>query len=101
MSAARTRRLPGDVEPIGELLARARTARGLSQLRLAELLCAAAGLPTVSRHEISRWERGIRVPGAYWLHWLAVVLRVPTDELEAAAAVACALSSGCHSPFPR
>lgn len=103
MSAARTRRLPGDVEPIGELLARARTARGLSQLRLAELLCAAAGLPTVSRHEISRWERGIRVPGAYWLHWLAVVLRVPTDELEAAAAVACARRSSRrpgHKPRP-
>ena len=72
-------------ESIGALLTGLRQHRGYSQLRLAELLCAAANLPTVSRHEISRWEREERVPGAYWLGWLAAVLEVPVERLEAAA----------------
>lgn len=72
-------------ERIGSLLSHLRLARGLSQLRLAELLCAAAGTPTVTRHEVSRWERGERVPGRFWREWLAVVLDVPLERLEAAA----------------
>ena len=96
-----TRRPADYAEPIGGLLARARLARGLSQGRLAEELCAAAGRFTVTRHEVSRWERGARVPGGYWLHWLAVVLRVPTDELEAAAAVVRARRAAAHSVPPR
>jgi transcriptional regulator with XRE-family HTH domain len=80
--------LTGDVESIGALLARVRTGRGMSQLRMAELLCAAAGLPTVTRHEVSRWEREQRVPSRHWLRWLAVVLNVPLEELELAAAAA-------------
>jgi transcriptional regulator with XRE-family HTH domain len=79
--------LPGVREPIGALLTRLRLARGLSQLRLAARLCAAAGVPTVSRHEVSRWEREERIPGAFWLGWLAVVLEAPLEELEAAVAV--------------
>lgn len=66
------------------MLTRLRLARGYSQLRLAERLCAAAGTPTVSRHEVSRWERQERIPGPFWLGWLAVVLEAPLDELEAA-----------------
>jgi len=77
-----------EAESIGALLALVRTARGMSQLRLAELLCAASGVPTITRHEVSRWEREERIPSAYWLSWLAVALDVPADELEAAAAVA-------------
>jgi transcriptional regulator with XRE-family HTH domain len=77
---------PEGTEPIGALLTRLRLARGLSQLRLAELLCASAGVPTVTRHEISRWEREERVPGAFWLGWLALVLDAPPDLLERAAA---------------
>jgi transcriptional regulator with XRE-family HTH domain len=73
-------------ESIGALLCRLRLARGYTQLRLAELLCAASGVPTVGRHEISRWEREERVPGGFWLGWLAAVLDVPLDELELAAA---------------
>jgi transcriptional regulator with XRE-family HTH domain len=73
-------------EPIGALLCRLRLARGYTQLRLAELLCAASGVPTVSRHEVSRWEREERVPGSFWLGWLAAVLDVPLDELEIAVA---------------
>jgi transcriptional regulator with XRE-family HTH domain len=78
----------GRPESIGALLTRSRLARGFSQLRVAERLCAVSGLPTVSRHEISRWEREDRIPGAFWLSWLAVVLDVPLEELEAAVAVA-------------
>ncbi|HYN93061.1 MAG TPA: helix-turn-helix transcriptional regulator, partial [Pilimelia sp.] len=53
----------GPPESIGALLVHLRLARGWSQLRLAEHLCAAAGVATVSRHEVSRWEREERVPG--------------------------------------
>lgn len=75
-------------ESIGALLARVRLASGRSQLRVAELLCATSGVPTVTRHEISRWEREERIPSQHWLRWLAVVLEVPLDELERAVAVA-------------
>jgi transcriptional regulator with XRE-family HTH domain len=75
-------------ESIGALLMRVRLATGRSQLRVAELLCAAAGVPTLTRHEISRWEREERIPGQRWLPWLAAVLDVPLDDLERATAVA-------------
>ncbi len=65
--------------PFGPLLARSRLARGWSQARLAAELCAAAGVPTLSRHEVSRWERQRRVPGRFWRRWLAEVLAVPAD----------------------
>jgi transcriptional regulator with XRE-family HTH domain len=75
-------------ESIGALIARVRLASGRSQLRIAELLCAVAGVPTVTRHEISRWEREERIPSSHWLRWLAVVLEVSLDDLERAAAIA-------------
>ncbi|GGM38031.1 hypothetical protein GCM10011608_23350 [Micromonospora sonchi] len=68
-------------EPFGALLSRFRLARGWSQSRLAAELCAAAGVPTLSRHEISRWERQRRVPGPFWRSWLAQVLALPADLL--------------------
>ncbi|MDG4782833.1 helix-turn-helix transcriptional regulator [Micromonospora sp. WMMD961] len=71
---------------LGPLLARCRLARGWSQQRTAAELCAAAGVPTLSRHEVSRWERQRRVPGGFWLGWLAVVLDVPLVTLAEAAA---------------
>lgn len=77
---------PDSPERIGQLLVRLRLARGLSQLRVAEKLCDASGMPTVSRHEVSRWEREERVPGSFWLSWLAVVLDAPLEQLEAAIA---------------
>ena len=84
-------------DPLGVRLAQIRIGQGRTQLRVAELLCAASGLPTVSRHEISRWEREQRVPTAFWLRWLAVVLDVPLDDLERAAAVTRALRG--HRPM--
>ncbi|GIJ49859.1 hypothetical protein Val02_67450 [Virgisporangium aliadipatigenens] len=76
----------GGAESLGALLARTRLSQGRSQLRMAELLCAASGTATVTRHEISRWERDLRVPGGHWLRWLAAVLELPLSALETAAA---------------
>ncbi len=76
------------MESLGALVARLRAEQGISQLRLAERLCASAGLPTVTRHEVSRWEREDRVPSTFWLRWLAAVLEVPLPELERAAGAA-------------
>jgi transcriptional regulator with XRE-family HTH domain len=91
--AAHDPSLDGPPGPFGALLAQLRLRRGWSQLRLAEHLCAASGLPTVSRHEISRWERHERLPGDFWLGWLAAVLEASPDEL-AAAATASRRSAG-------
>jgi transcriptional regulator with XRE-family HTH domain len=74
-------------ESLGALLTRVRLTAGRSQLRVAELLCAASGVATVSRHEVSRWERETRVPSPFWLRWLALVLEVDLPDLERAAAV--------------
>ena len=71
---------------LGPLLAELRLARGWSQQRLAHELCAASGVPTLTRHEVSRWERQLRLPGDFWLDWLAVVLGVPVGLLAEAAA---------------
>ncbi len=72
-------------ESLGPLLTRIRLAHGWSQLRVAELLCAASSSPTVTRHEVSRWEREERVPSGFWLGWLALVLEIPVAELSGAA----------------
>jgi transcriptional regulator with XRE-family HTH domain len=69
---------------LGPLLIRARRQRGQSQRRLADALCATAGINTVSRHEISRWERGERIPTPFWPGWLSEVLGVPMEQLESA-----------------
>ncbi len=71
--------------PLGRLIAETRRSRGYSQTRLAELLCAAAGADTVTRHEVSRWERGERLPGGQWLAWLAHVLDLPPALLATTA----------------
>ncbi|MEU4567211.1 helix-turn-helix transcriptional regulator [Micromonospora sp. NPDC023956] len=70
----------------GPLLARLRLTRGWSQAQLAARLCAAAGVATLSRHEVSRWERQVRLPGEFWLGWLAVVLEVSPQRLSGAVA---------------
>ncbi|MEU3115672.1 helix-turn-helix domain-containing protein [Micromonospora chalcea] len=71
---------------LGPLLAELRAARGWSQQRLAAELCAASGVPTLTRHEVSRWERQLRLPGDFWSAWLATVLGVPGELLAGAAA---------------
>jgi transcriptional regulator with XRE-family HTH domain len=87
-SAARPLRISYFATPsLGRLLSESRLSQGKSQQRVADLLCEVAGLPTVTRHEVSRWERERRVPSRLWLRWLAVVLGVPLDVLEVAAAM--------------
>ncbi|MFI0242996.1 helix-turn-helix domain-containing protein [Streptomyces sp. NPDC016845] len=71
----------------GVYLAGLRRATGKSQRQVAALLCAVSGTQSVTRTEVSRWERGRRVPDV-WLPWLAQLLAVPLRELEQAAAYA-------------
>ncbi|MCP3786175.1 helix-turn-helix transcriptional regulator [Micromonospora sp. A3M-1-15] len=85
---------PPGPRPLGPLLAELRAARGWSQQRVAAELCAAAGVPTLTRHEVSRWERQRRLPGDFWSGWLAVVLGVPGDLLAEAAARSRRLAPG-------
>nr|WP_148302848.1 helix-turn-helix transcriptional regulator [Saccharothrix espanaensis] len=73
--------------PISEILAELRRGRGLTQDDLAERLHAASGNTSVTREEVSRWERGKRIPGPYWRSWLGQVLDTPQHELERAAAI--------------
>jgi transcriptional regulator with XRE-family HTH domain len=69
----------------GTTLAELRSRRGMSQIGLAAALCTASGSTTITRHEVSRWERGRRVPGAAWLGWLALVLDTSPAQLTDAA----------------
>jgi transcriptional regulator with XRE-family HTH domain len=68
----------------GAMIAAARRRRGLSQAALARHLCAAARMATVSRHEVSRWECGRRLPSAYWLEPLSAVLGIDRPTLDRA-----------------
>ena len=86
MPAPSTRGKRPAFNPMCELLARRRTAKGWSQDDLAAQLHAESGNDSVTREEISRWERGKRIPGPYWRHWLSAVLDTSCDELELAAA---------------
>ncbi|MEU9020745.1 helix-turn-helix transcriptional regulator [Actinomadura sp. NPDC048394] len=70
-----------------------------SQRQLAEALCRISGTASVTRHEISRWERGERIP-AVWLPALAVALDVPLQTLERAAAHARGEDIGTGTPSP-
>jgi len=79
--------------PIGPLIRLARRRRGLTQYQLADALAGVSGNDGIGRDEVSRWERGKRVPGPYWQHWLADVLDVPPDRLQLAARAARQLRS--------
>lgn len=67
----------------GAYLARLRGSR--SQRALAAELCDLAGTDTLTRHEVSRWERGTRIPDD-WLPYLARAHNVPLTVLERMAA---------------
>ncbi|MFI6348916.1 helix-turn-helix domain-containing protein [Streptomyces sp. NPDC050560] len=69
----------------GAYLARLRRQARMTQPELADALCAATGTHSVTRSEVSRWERGVRVPGS-WLSALAHVLGTPLADLDQAAA---------------
>jgi transcriptional regulator with XRE-family HTH domain len=78
-SGARTRAVM-----LGALIRKLRESLGWSQSRLAAELCKVANHATVTRENISRWETGKRLPGAWWLRHLATVLQVPLEVLEQA-----------------
>jgi transcriptional regulator with XRE-family HTH domain len=65
----------------GERIAALRQERGWSQAELAAALAALSGRGTITREEVSRWERGRRVPTPYWLSNLAAVFGVPAVML--------------------
>lgn len=69
----------------GAYLARLRRDAHKSQRQLAAMLCAVSGTQSLTRNEISRWERGERIPESR-LPFIAEVLGVPVGELERAAA---------------
>ncbi|ONM47495.1 DNA-binding protein [Nocardia donostiensis] len=67
---------------VGELIRELRKARGWSQGKLADELCAHSGA-NISREYISRrWENGETSPSAFWLRHLSAVLDVPLAVLE-------------------
>jgi transcriptional regulator with XRE-family HTH domain len=70
----------------GRLIARRRRQLGLTQRDLADELCAKSGRPTFTRHEISRYERGARLPTASLLATFADSLDLPVAVLRQAAA---------------
>jgi transcriptional regulator with XRE-family HTH domain len=70
---------------IGDLIRDLRLALGWSQARLAEELCRVSRNATVTREDVSRWERGRRRPGRFWLRHLATALDVPLQVLERAS----------------
>ncbi|WP_234376955.1 helix-turn-helix transcriptional regulator [Streptomyces sp. TP-A0356] len=71
----------------GLYLARLRRHTGKSQRQLAALLCALSGTQSITRNEVSRWERGGRVPDT-WLPFLAAALATPETQLRQAVAYA-------------
>ncbi|GAA0731485.1 helix-turn-helix transcriptional regulator [Dactylosporangium roseum] len=71
-----------DGESFAHLIARRRRQLGLSQRDLADRVCAALGRTTVTRHELSRYERDVRRPRRSALEALAASLDVPLLELQ-------------------
>jgi transcriptional regulator with XRE-family HTH domain len=71
-----------DGVPFGQLIAQRRRHLGLSQRVLADRLCVASGRATLTRHELSRYERGVRLPSGWVLAAMAACLDVPLAVLE-------------------
>lgn len=71
----------------GNYLAQLRRRTGKSQRALAARLSDLSGTQSITRNEVSRWERGERIPET-WLPFLAQALGVPAPEMERAAAYA-------------
>jgi transcriptional regulator with XRE-family HTH domain len=69
---------------LGDLIRDLRSSLGWSQGRLAAELCRIASYQAVTRECVSRWEHGRRLPGPFWLPYLAEALQVPLRELERA-----------------
>jgi transcriptional regulator with XRE-family HTH domain len=77
-----------DVPPITALIPQARREQGLTQRELADLLCDISQNDSITREEVSRWERGKRIPGPYWRAFLSTALDVPHAAVDKAAMIA-------------
>ncbi|WP_352244159.1 helix-turn-helix transcriptional regulator [Lentzea sp. NBRC 105346] len=75
-------------ESISMLIPQARRERGLTQEELARRLSEISRNDSITREDISRWERGKRIPGPYWRSWISKALEMPCDDVERAATVA-------------
>src|SRR5262249_55413140 len=75
----------GHMEGIAELIAHRRRELAMTQPELAAALVAVSGRVTVTRAEVSRWERGEVTPGRYWQRHLGQALGLSAAELRAAA----------------
>jgi transcriptional regulator with XRE-family HTH domain len=71
----------------GAYLASMRRKAKMSRRQLAERLCTLSRVTTITRNEISPWERGKRIPES-WLPFIGRALGLPIAELEQAAAYA-------------
>lgn len=80
---------------VGAHIKRERDRLGWSQARLAREVCRAAGIAgePITRHEVSRWERGARKPRE-WAPFIAAALGVPVEVLTAPQTTA-------EPPLPR
>jgi len=67
---------------LGHLIAARRRQLGLSQRDVADRLCDTSGPPTVTRHEISRYERGLRHPGSRLRDALAECLGLSAEVFQ-------------------
>ncbi|MDG6109631.1 helix-turn-helix domain-containing protein [Dactylosporangium aurantiacum] len=86
MSDVPPRHGPPTAGSFGQLITRRRHQLGLTQGDLADHLCAKSGRPTFTRHEISRYERGLRIPTAPLLTAIADSLDLPMAVLRRTAA---------------
>ncbi|TVT52234.1 hypothetical protein FNH05_13275 [Amycolatopsis rhizosphaerae] len=75
-------------QPISQVIRDARRQRRLSQYALARELATVSGRPTITRDLVARWERGHQIPRSGTRQWLSVVLKVPQERLDLAAAAA-------------
>lgn len=65
-----------DYQPVGDIIKNTRLADDLSQDALAERLRKLDGRSAITREEVSRWERGKRIPGPRWRTQLGSVLHI-------------------------
>jgi transcriptional regulator with XRE-family HTH domain len=75
-------------QPISHVIRAARRQRQLSQYSLARELATISGRPTITRDLVARWERGHQIPRLGTRQWLSVVLQIPQERLDIAAAAA-------------
>jgi transcriptional regulator with XRE-family HTH domain len=90
----------GEADSFAQLIARRRRQLGLSQRDLADLLCDASGRPTLTRHEVSRYERGLRLPRGDVLAALAACLDLPLAQLRVEVAKQRDSRTPAHRPPP-